>query len=553
MFPLFLSSCITAKSSQRQESEAKTFIAFSLKAAEAKIKKAQEQGQDFHKACPEVCHLGYMTKPIGLVFEPVSADTIIIGERNNAGRLMLDDFVSALRALRLYGKYPAITIDPEGGNPQAKWHIVNMAGGIEHSRFGRVFFESDYLLKKIALNLAQIRLPRFKTQYRLMIEKRKKGAVFSRFWFNPRAVDISVSENAVLINRYPLEVSSETLSPKHIQDDAAIEFARSFSQRFDEFAEEMPVFEDLRNLQRWVGIAHSIKHMDFSPDLNFWLRDYGIQKVQIPGKVRALSNVYGDLDSVIRVSGGVESIFLDLRLKAGDAAALSDLADLVINSRPSQDALTWDFPLQELKSSAPIELKADISEIERFFYAGILLLSRREYEEAIDNFTKVIGLIPDFAQAYLLRAACYGETDNYDGVVADCRKIIEIDPGSFMAYSGLGLAYSKKGLYEYAISNFDKAIEINPDFSMVWREKGNLLYDLGKYQEALACYDWALKISPQDYTLWLNKGGALENLKKEKEAIKAYEAFLETAPADDPDIEIVKSAIRRLKEYNKNG
>ena len=523
-----------------------------------------------------------MTRPMGLVFDPLSGDTILIGEKSNASNLFLDDFVSALRSVYLFGEYPKVTIDPGGNNPKAKWHYVKMTEWIKDSHFGEVFFESDYLVKKIAFNLIRVRISGFKTQYRLMTEKRRKNNICSRFWLNPLPVEIPVSENVVFVNTYPIQLSTETLYPAYLKDDTAVKFAQSFSKRYDEFSEEFPVFEDLRNLQRLVGIVSRTSAMAFSPDFRFWLRDYEIKKVKIPEKVRGLSNIYGDLDSISELHGGVDSTFLNLRLRAEDPTAFTDLANLVINSRPSKDALTWNFPLQEFKLSLPpLQLKVDVSEIERFFSDGTLSFLKKDYEKAIENFTKVIELIPDYAQVYLLRAGCYGLKGDYDKVITDCQKVIEIIPKSFMAYSGLGLAYYGKKVYDQAIFNFDKALQINPNLSIVWYEKGNLLNDLEKYQEALICYNEALKINAEDrdvlvnksdtllklkryeeafqcaeealkiksedYMAWFNKGEALENLKKTKEAIEAYEMFIKFAPTDDPDIGKIKDTIRRLK------
>lgn len=281
---------------------------------------------------------------MGLIFDPASGDTIIIGEKAYAANLFLDDFVSALRSLCLYAGFPQLTIDPETGTPDAEWHQVRMTRGIENSHFGQVFFESDYLLKKISLNLVKIKVPRFKTQYHLVIEKRKEGTIYSRFWFKPCSVDILASKNAAFINRYPVRVLCETLYPANFKDEAAVKFAQSFSDRFDEFAKYYSVFEDLRNLMRWVGIAASVSYMDSSVDLKFWLLEYEIKKVQVPQRVKALDNIYGDLDSIIKVYGGIDSAFLNLRLKAKDTAALAGLSALVINSRPSADSLTWEFP-----------------------------------------------------------------------------------------------------------------------------------------------------------------------------------------------------------------
>jgi tetratricopeptide (TPR) repeat protein len=447
---------------QREENEAKTFMAFSLNVAKARITKAQGKGLDFRQVFPEVYRLGYMTRPLGLIFDSLSGDTILIGEKGKTSNLFLDDFVSALRSLYIYGVYPQLTIDPEGETPDAEWHQVRMTKGIESSHFGQVFFESDYLLKKISQNLVKIKVPRFKTQYQLMIEQRSEDATYSRFWFKPSGVDVLVSENAVFINSYPVRVLSETLYPAHLKDKVAVKFARSFSQRFDEFAKYWPVFEDLRNLLSWVGIAGSLSSMNFAPDLKFWLADYEIKKVQIPERVKGLNNIYGDLDSLFKICGGIDSAFLSLRLKTKDTTALVDLTSLVINSRPSSDTLTWEYPLQEYRLPPPLKLEVDVSRIERLLAEGLLLVSRKEYEKAIENFNKAIEIEPDFYFAW----------DMKGGLLHDL------------------------GRYQEALICYDKILKINPQDFTTWYNKGEVLEYLKRSQESVRAYEMFLELAP---------------------------------------------------------
>lgn len=433
----------------------------------------QEEGKEYRKIFPEVYRLGYMSKPVGLVFDPVSGDIILIGEKGNTSNLFLDDFVCALRPRYNYDEYPWLTIDPEENSVEAKWHQVKMSEEIKDTHFGRVFFESDYLLKKISLNLIKLKIPRFKTQYHFMIEERKKGGfIYSRFWFHPSPVEILASKNVLFINKYPIKVSSDSLYTP------CVRFAESFTSRFDEFAEKMPIFEDLQNVQRWVGIASSISAMKCSPDLDFWREDYKIEEIQTPGKVKALSNFYGDLNSLLKCAGGIDTTILNLRLKAKDSTALSVLANLVINSRPSEDALFWSFSLQEYKFSFAEQSGVDVSEIEELIAKGVTSALKKESNETIENFSEVIRLAPDFAQAYLFRATAYTAQGDYNKAIADCQKVIEIEGQSTissLAYFISGMAYQKKGLNEEALSNYSKTLEINPSFVFAWFKREDLL------------------------------------------------------------------------------
>src|SRR5262249_38133045 len=63
------------------------------------------------------------------------------------------------------------------------------------------------------------------------------------------------------------------------------------------------------------------------------------------------------------------------------------------------------------------------------------------------------------------RGAAYIGKGEYDLAIADLEKAIGIDPKDAAAYSNRGLALSGKGEYELAIADFDKALTIAPDFA----------------------------------------------------------------------------------------
>ncbi|MDD2752764.1 MAG: hypothetical protein PHN59_06490 [Candidatus Omnitrophica bacterium] len=411
---------------QKKQEETKIFVAFSLNAAKEKIKSSKERREDFRKDFPEVHHLGYMSKPAGLVFDHLLCDTIIIGEKSGNKNLFLDDFVSALKSLYIHGVYPQLTIDPEGDTPEAEWHQVKMSRGIENSHFGQVFFESDYLLKKISLNLIRVKVPKFKTQYHLMIEKRREDKVFSRFWFKPSSVDLLVSDKAVFINNYPIWVLTETLSPAVTGDEIASRFSQSFSQRFDEFAANYPIFEDLQNLMRWVGISGAISSIDFAPDFKFWLSDYQIEKINIPQRVKGLNNIYGDLDSILYISGGVDSSFLNLRLKSKDASALKDLAGLVIKTRPSPGALAWEFSLKEYNFPLPPEYFSKNSDW--LVNTSDDFLKLKKYKEALEYAEEALKINLQDVTAWYNKAEALEGLDRQEESIKAYEMFIKLAP-----------------------------------------------------------------------------------------------------------------------------
>src|SRR5580704_2640759 len=72
--------------------ENKTFVAYSMNAAETQLQRDESQGVDWRKKRPELFFLGYITKPVALVVDRTSGDWILVGEHDeHLPLLTLDD------------------------------------------------------------------------------------------------------------------------------------------------------------------------------------------------------------------------------------------------------------------------------------------------------------------------------------------------------------------------------------------------------------------------------------------------------------------------------
>ena len=86
----------------------------------------------------------------------------------------------------------------------------------------------------------------------------------------------------------------------------------------------------------------------------------------------------------------------------------------------------------------------------------------REYQLAIDNYTKAIRIDPDYASAYYNRGLTYYNLGNYEDVIDDCTRAIRIDPDFASAYRNRGLAKAKLGLP--SCSDYKKACDLGEEW-----------------------------------------------------------------------------------------
>jgi tetratricopeptide (TPR) repeat protein len=78
-------------------------------------------------------------------------------------------------------------------------------------------------------------------------------------------------------------------------------------------------------------------------------------------------------------------------------------------------------------------------------------------DKAIDRFTEVILLKPDYANAYYNRANAYLELGYVDKAVADYTEFLRLRPDSAHGYTARAEAHKKKGDNAKAESDFVKA------------------------------------------------------------------------------------------------
>lgn len=526
------------------------YVAFSLKVAKERIV-STPKGKDYRKLHPEVFTLGGITAVRGLVYDRKTGDIILVGERDiDRAILTLDDFVVALRARFIHGKWPLVSIDPTEETKKTEMQIVRFEGGIEDTQFGEDLFDADYRLKKIGMGLLEAGLPGLKTYWDLGMERAKEGTggshkISSRFWFYPVLPSVSVREDVVAIKGLKVGVFTEVLSAEidgnkiedlsTFQNIAGDEFARGVSDNFDRLAEVHPSFSRLQGLDEMVALTKAIEEMAEKPGLSYWLKDYQIRKFKTKKEIEVLKKK-GDYEFPVtgrvyrgfqELSGGVELMAVALRLKAGDVTALKDA---VLKTKPKSDTLSWGFLVSEwLIPTSPEMLKfEDVTEL---FFHALFLQNQKRYKEALTLYEKIIQLKPGWDWPYNNRGLVYRNIGQYDNSISNYKKAIEINPMFAEAYNNRGVAYTKISLWDQAISDLTKALEINPWLSEAYNNRGICYRNKGEYDSAISDYNKALEINPSNAGAYNNRGVTYFSQGKYNLAISDYEKALEINPS----------------------
>jgi len=135
-------------------------------------------------------------------------------------------------------------------------------------------------------------------------------------------------------------------------------------------------------------------------------------------------------------------------------------------------ALKGDDP--ELAATAEAMLwsawcRSGNSEADRLFRAGVDAMQNRKLEEAEELFSRVIDMLPAFAEGWNKRATVRYVRKNFRGAIADCQETLARNPNHFGAASGQGLCHMSVSQFREAAICFRRALEIHPHLGAVRR------------------------------------------------------------------------------------
>ena len=93
---------------------------------------------------------------------------------------------------------------------------------------------------------------------------------------------------------------------------------------------------------------------------------------------------------------------------------------------------------------------------------GSDLVNENKFYDAIDIFTKVIKLDPNWAEAWNKRATVYYIVGKFQKSQKDIDKVLKLEKRHFGALAGQGLVNIQLQNYEKAIKSYEKAQKIYP-------------------------------------------------------------------------------------------
>jgi tetratricopeptide (TPR) repeat protein len=143
-------------------------------------------------------------------------------------------------------------------------------------------------------------------------------------------------------------------------------------------------------------------------------------------------------------------------------------------------------------SDAQLSVYVDASgaQLSAYFDRGILYLESERYDNAIDDFSKIIKKESTYERAYFYKGIAYYSKKDYANAIDDFSCAIQ--PGYCLSekeYCYRGLAYYYQNDYDKAIIDFGEAIKQNSKFADAYYNLGEVYSKKGDCNNAYKNYD----------------------------------------------------------------
>lgn len=141
-------------------------------------------------------------------------------------------------------------------------------------------------------------------------------------------------------------------------------------------------------------------------------------------------------------------------------------------------------------------VKHDQTRWKAFHNRGVSYALAGKYKSAIDDFSMVIELKPDYENAWFNRGEIQYELGQFETAIADYSQALELEPGDFGAVTGRGHAHYQMKQFTAALDDYAAAIRLAPDTASAYANRGDTYRSLQNWEEAAADFRKAIELDP---------------------------------------------------------
>lgn len=149
-------------------------------------------------------------------------------------------------------------------------------------------------------------------------------------------------------------------------------------------------------------------------------------------------------------------------------------------------------------------------------------IEKGEYQEAIDGLSSILLTDQYNTEALVWLAKAQFKMEDYNSSIDNYNKLINLLPSIADLYSDRGLCFHMAGEHKSAIEDFDKAVELEPENAYRYSCRAFIKDYYKDYQGALTDYNKAIELDPKDAIIYNNKGVLEEKLGFSEQAQESF-------------------------------
>jgi serine/threonine protein kinase/Flp pilus assembly protein TadD len=167
---------------------------------------------------------------------------------------------------------------------------------------------------------------------------------------------------------------------------------------------------------------------------------------------------------------------------AAQSPATANVTDLINQARSEAETKQYDKAIADLTKA--IGLKPDL--YEAYLARGAVYINLKLYSNAVTDFGEAIRLQPNRVEAYTWRADAYNLMKRFADAISDCNEAMRIDPNNAIAYNNRGYAYIYTNQYATGIADYTEAIRLNPNYPAAYSNRAYAYQQIGETEKARA-------------------------------------------------------------------
>ncbi|MDR1250904.1 MAG: tetratricopeptide repeat protein [Treponema sp.] len=198
---------------------------------------------------------------------------------------------------------------------------------------------------------------------------------------------------------------------------------------------------------------------------------------------------------------------------------------------------------------------------EAYYNRGRNASGKKDWNEAIAEYTRAINEYPDYKEAYYYRGRAYLYEGDFAQAEKDFLEVLRIDPSDndakvslrdasaphaafLLCDEGVDAVIDEK--YDLAVEKNNQAIALFPSYAKAYNNRGVAYFRMEMYDEARADYEKAVELDPEYATGYAN----LSDIYKNRGEYDKAEQYLNRALVIDPAYTYAKRKLEEVVAMN---